>query len=438
MRRALATGLTLAAAVAAGCAERLTAPGQCPDFCPGGEIAVVDTILRDVVIDDSAFRGYVRPHEAGRLLVASLPSIESRALVLTTSIATTYTFAPDTTRNPIVGVDSVRLQLIMRPDTQPLRNLQLHLHRVPRTIDSSTTYGDVAPSFSDSLVRSISLDSLLALPEQEDTLLDANVRRDSVTGDYLRVDTTSQQIILNLKLDSAQVPLVEADSGRLGLGVRITADSLASTVLGSRESLAGMSVTWYLQVDSLQLDTVPRSAVAGTGFDSFVFDPPPAPIDSTLAVGGMPVARSLLRFALPPAIRDSAQIVRATLVLVPDQPPQGVPADSFVVAARRVLSDLGAKSPLAPLFAGDSSAVGTSWVRIGSTDTLRIGVTQMLRLWAADTTVPAAVMLQQSTAATAVLEGLSLVEIRFRPASDTAFRPALHLTYVPRFRFGVP
>jgi len=33
----------------AGCTEQITAPGVCPDFCPGGQIVVVDTIFGDII-----------------------------------------------------------------------------------------------------------------------------------------------------------------------------------------------------------------------------------------------------------------------------------------------------------------------------------------------------------------------------------------------------
>ena len=45
--------------------------------------------------------------------------------------------------------------------------------------------------------------------------------------------------------------------------------------------------------------------------------PPPT---SLLAVGGIPVSRSFIRFALPPFLRDSATIIRATLHLQADAP----------------------------------------------------------------------------------------------------------------------
>lgn len=420
-----------AALVLAACVERIAAPGRCPEFCPGSRLTVVDTVLRTVLGRDSAFRGYVRPHEASVTLAADLPGLRSWTVSKLRGIPHTYRFGTDTTQNPIVGVDSLRLEITLVHRDTAAHNLRLHLYRVLKTIDSATTYADLAPAFTDSLVRSVNVDSLLALPG----------RRDSVTGDSIAVDTTTRQTRILLMLDSAQAPYVQADSGVLAFGVGVSADSLASVALGSSRAGTGMRVTWYVRVDSLGRDTValPTPPTAGTDFDSFVFDPPPVPLDSTLAVGGIPAARSIVRASLPPAIRDSAQIIRATLVLVPDRPARGVPADSFLVVARRVVADLGAKSPLAvQQLPGDSSHAALAWVRIGSTDTVRIEMTAMVRFWAADTSAPAAFMLTQSTSPTSFAEGRTFAEIRFKPSSDAAFRPALVLTYVPRFRFGVP
>src|SRR3989449_9798904 len=115
-----------------------------------------------------------------------------------------------------------------------------------------------------------------------------------------------------------------------------------------------------------------------------VFDPPPPPLDSTLAVGGAPSARSILRVVLPRAIRDSSQIIRATLILVPAVPVKGAPSDSFVVEAHTVLADFGAKSPLVL----DATRTDTTFVRVGATDTVRIEVTNLLQFWTSDSTRP--------------------------------------------------
>src|ERR1041384_7985112 len=97
---------------------------------------------------------------------------------------------------------------------------------------------------------------------------------------------------------------------------------------------------------------------------------------SNLTVGGIPATRSLLRVAMPHGIRDSTQIVRATLYLVPVAPAFGTVADSFFVRAARVGAGPGEKSlSVADTFGVNSIALGA-----GASDTVRLEVTSLVRL----------------------------------------------------------
>ncbi len=382
-------------------------------------------MLQTVVQRDSAFRGFVRPHEASSLLAATLPGVvdTAAAILRTFPIGDSLVVESSTaTMGEIVGVDSLKLALtITRRDTSA-HNLTLVYYRLPLSIDSTTTFVGLAASWTDSL-RSLNVDSVYALAGHVDPL----------RGDSVFVDTTTHYVTVIAKLDSAMAPFVPADSGKVAFAVRVVAESRASIALGSVESGIGPRITWYAEVDSVGKDTVPRSASTGDRFDSFVFKLSPAvdtTLDSTLAVGGMPVARSIMRFALPRLIRDSVQISRATLVLVTARPPEGVPADSFTLSAHGVLADFSAKSPLSP----DPSRVATTRVHIGIArgDTVRIEMADILRSWQIDTLAPTALALRQ------IPEGTEFPEIRFEPSTNLALAPALHVTYVRRFPFGKP
>ena len=423
MRR---VALAALAAVTA-CTEDVTAPGHCPDFCPSGSITGVDTVLQTVVQRDSAFRGFVRPHEASSLLATNLPGvIDSRAIFLTLPIGDSLVVESGTgARGQIVGVDSLKLSVtITRRDTSA-HNLTLVYYRLPLDLDSTKTFADLAGAWTgtDSL-RSLNVDSVYALAGHVDLL----------RGDSVFVDTLTNRVTVIAKLDSASAPYVVADSGKAAFGVKVVADSRASIALGSVEAGLGPLLTWFAEADSVAKDTVPRSSTVGVRFDSFVFDllspSVDTTLDSTLAVGGMPVARSIMRFALPRAIRDSVQISRATLVLVTARPPEGVPADSFTLSAHGVLADFSAKSPLSP----DPSRVATTRVHIGIArgDTVRIEMADILRSWQIDTLAPTTLALRQ------VPEGTEFPEIRFEPSTNTGLAPALHVTYVRRFPFGKP
>jgi hypothetical protein len=414
-RRRLA--LVGAVLLVAACVERLTAPGHCPDYCPSGQISIVDTLLTTSINRDSSYRGYVLAYQAPLMLAAHLPgatdTLDGRPIFRINGYGRRFVLSAADTGD-ILGADSARLQVyVVRRDTAT-HNLRLQLYRLPFTIDTSSTFGSLAGPFTDSLLRTVNIDTLLAQPG----------RKDTVTGDSVVVDTVNHRLLVSLKLDTAAARYVGTDSGTVAYGIRIAADTLASIAFGKGD--VGPGLQWYLRVDSLGTPVARKPGLLGTALASFVFAPSPAPLDSTLAVGGVPSARSLLRVAVPKVIRDSSQIIRATLFLVPAVPARGAPADSFVIEARSVFADFGAKSPI-DLRVGD-----TTVIHVGATDTVKIEVTNLLQLWAADSTHPTVLVLRP------VREAQFLGEIRFYPSIAPAYRPTLQVTFARRFPFGVP
>ncbi|HVH69468.1 MAG TPA: hypothetical protein VM716_16505 [Gemmatimonadales bacterium] len=406
--RLFAIGATL---VAVACVEESVAPGRCPGFCPSGQIVVVDTVLRANISRDSAFRGYVTAFHATYMLAADLPGfVDSRPIFRVPGLGPRLSISTgDTSTGPILGADSARLQVVVVRRDTAAHNLTLRLYRLPITIDSTTTFGDLAGSFTDSLVRTINVDTLLARAGHKDT----------VTGDSVFVDTTTHILTFSLKLAPAAARYIAADSGKVAYGVRVSADSLASIALSR-----GVALQWFLQLDSLGVTVRRKASAVGANFTNFVFDPPAPPLDSTLVVGGVPSARSILRVTWPRVIRDSSQVIRGTLVLVSAAPVGGAPPDSFVLEARTVLSDFGAKSPL------DARFADTAVIHRGRRDTVAIEVTNILQAWALDTTAPTTFLLRSQT------EAQSFAEARFYPSLTAAFRPTLQVTFVRRFQFG--
>ena len=416
-RRRLA--LVGAVLLVAACVERLAAPGNCPDYCPSGQITIVDTLLTSSVHRDSSYRGYVLAYQSALMLAAHLPgptdTLDGRPIFRINGYgARMHISTADTSTGAILGADSARLQLYVVRRDSATRNLRLQLYRLPITIDTGTTFGALVTPFNDSLVRTVNIDTLLAQPG----------RKDTVTGDSVVVDSANHRLVLSLKLDTAAARYVPTDSGTVSYGIRIAADTLASIAFG--KGSFGPVLQWYLRADSLGTPVARKPAVLGAPLATFVFAPPPAPIDSTLAVGGVPSAHSLLRVALPKVIRDSSQIIRATLYLVPAVPARGTPADSFVVEARTALADFGAKSPI-NLLLGDSAMIHP-----GATATVKIEVTNLVQQWAVDSTRPTVLVLRPER------EAQAFGEIRFYPSVATALRPTLQITFVRRFPFGAP
>jgi len=415
--------------VLGACTEQVTAPGVCPDFCPGGQIAVVDTIFTDVIHRDSSFSGYVEGFQGEALPVTDLPGvIDSRAIFRMTTMFTRVTNkAGDTTTYPIT-VDSARLRFdIVHRDTNAT-NLWVKLYRVPIDIDSTTTFAQLVPSFTDSIVDSVNLSALLSAPPIFDTatlrIWGDTIQTDSA-GHILQVGNSDSTLILYVDLDTTQARFVEADSGKVAFGVRVAGDSLASIALGSMDGGRGARIQWFFTYPDTAAAPKDSSALRAALFDSFVLNPPTPPLDSNLAVGGVPSTRSLLRVTIPEVLRDSADVVRATLILVPVGPVPGAAGDSFQIVAHPVLADLSAKSPLGVIAA-------KKVIHVNAADTVRMEVTDLVRAWAQDTTAATALMLGQ------VPEASSYSQIRFYSTRAPAFRPALHVTYVRRYVFGSP
>jgi hypothetical protein len=415
-RRADARCAALCVAVLlTACSENLTAPGSCPEFCSTSSLSLVDTVLPAAIGQDSSFGrpiGYVSPYNSPDLPAVSVPGRESRPIFRTIPVPARVPVLADTTTGAVIGVDSVRLTLTITHRDTAAHNLTLSLYPLPLAIDSTTAFHDLDGPFAGTPVRSLNVDSLLAQPGL----------RNPATRDSAIVDTVNHRITLSIGLDSAQVPFVIADSGTLALGIRVSANSRASVTLGSLENTGlGPLVTWFLKVDSLGHGVVHRTRLAEPSFDSFVFDPPPQPLGSLLVVGGVPAARIVLRMALPPVIRDSSRVVRATLEFVAAAQLEGSAADSFAVVAHPVIEDFGAKSPL------NVTNVDTTWISIAAIDTVRIDVTNVLAFWATDSVAPTTLELRQ------VPEGAEFAELRLHSSGDVAQRPALHITYAPRY-----
>lgn len=404
--------------VLTACSELLTAPGSCPDFCSSNALSLVDTVLAGAIVQDSSFGrpvGYVNPQSAPALAAVSAPGRESRPIFRTVAIPARLVLGGDTTTGPVIGVDSLRLTLTITHRDTATHNLTLSLYALPLTIDSTTALHDLDASFAAAPVRSLNVDSLLAKPGL----------RDSTTGDSAIVDDANNRVTLLIGLDSAQAPLVPADSGMLAFGVRVAANTSARVTLASVEFqqvlTLGPAVTWFLKVDSLGLQVIHRTRPAQPTFDSFVFDPPAPPIGSSLVVGGVPAARTMLRMVLPRAIRDSSRVVRATLEFVAAAPLEGGAADSFPIFASPVIADFGAKSPL------NFTHTDTTWIAIGPIDTVRLDVTNVLGFWAMDSTQQTTLMLRQ------VPEGATFAELRLHSSLDVTQAPRLHITYAPRY-----
>lgn len=397
--------LGLVAALAlAGCQEKLTAPADCPALCPGGSSQVFDEVISPIPGADSSFRGYVPPYSAAALLVSNgFDGFETRSLMRFSPRSDTVVVR-DTARTYVIDSVALGLNLVARDTTLP--DLRILLYRLPRSIDTTTTYAAVDPAFvPGNLVRTIIV---------PDTLKRGGIRT-VFSGPEL-----------------AAIAIPPSDSGVLALGVRIDSPDTTGIRLGSSASGIGGVFLTYATLDVPDTGTAKlRTFSLAATFNSYVTPPQPEPDTTLLALGGEPSARALLRFELPAHIRDSANLVRATLELTPVTPVSGLPTDPVRLQARAVLADLGAKSPV-------NSAAGrvpTDTIQPGATS-VELEAVRVVELWLGENATPAAMVL----ALAPDLEGASFSQPVFYStrAADPALRPRLRISYLRAFPFENP
>lgn len=378
-----------------GCTEHLTTPGTCPTYCPGGQAVFRDTTLTAVQFGDSSFSGYLEAASLTSVLASSGGVYGQNVGVIRFLSRGDSVTVSDTNR--AFTLDSVTLELGLQTRDTTVSNFVLQIYRLPRTVDSTSSYAAVTALMTpDNLIMEI--------PEPvtyRTGLIDVTLRGDTL----------------------ARVAFAPADSSQLQIGVRVRADAPTAARIGTPASgTFAPLMTSYVHavgvVDSLQPQSLGR--IAGAYFTlSAAATAPPATL---LAVGGIPVQRSFIRFTLPPYLRDSATIIRATLHLQADAPVIGIPADTALLVAASVLTDFGAKSPVF------SSPFATTPMLSG-TSTADLEVSSLVQLWQGTTGAPSIIRLALAQ------EGGTFSFPLFRSTRSASGAPTLRITYRPPFAF---
>jgi hypothetical protein len=393
--------VALVVAVAA-CQERLASPADCPNLCPGS-FDVRDTILYPLSETEATFTGYLRAGQGSSLRVSyQLPVSEDRAL---------FRFGPRPDSFIINGagrtytVDSVGLELSLLFRDSMVPGLKLYLYRLPAAVDSLTTFAEVDGAF----VPSAIIDSFLV----DDSVL------------------TRRFTTILKGPDLAKIAIPPADSGVLAFGVQVRASAPTGVRIGSASSGASTpTFRSYVTVpDTINDTTLARTLTPSVRFNTFVSQAP-LPVDqSVLTLGGAPSSRAIVRFPWPALLKDSAQLIRATLELVPVVPFDGLPNDSAFVIARPVLADLGGKSSTA----SDVQFAGVGGFLPGDTTTLGLEVRRAVLSWQGDSPLPPMFMLMMFPEAST----FSVARLG-SSQSPQALQPRLRVTYTLTYPFGKP
>ncbi len=393
--------LLLGVAGVAGCSERLTAPGDCPGNCPAEHLLVRDTVIP--AERDSTYAGFVSSSQGIRLLLSDgFDGAQSIGVVRFARALDSISYQ-DTLR--AAERDSVILSLTVLGRDPAATGLTLDVFRLPAAIalDSNTTYADVAGALT------------------EDHRLGTIALPDDLTSGSVRLRFAGA--------DLAKVAFAPADSNVLRLAYRLNSPTPSGVAIGSAGAgTAGPEFISWLRAalpDTTVVQEIPRIVL----FNATLTDAPMAPPGSdTLVAGGLPSARSILRFSVPQRITDSAEIVRATLILVPVQPVRAITGDTTLLDIEGVFSDLGPKSPRIQTAA---ELITTHELHAGDSDSLALDVTSVARLWNSADGIPSSLILALTPEASTF--GLA----HFGSSRTPGARPAIRITYALPYPFEV-
>jgi hypothetical protein len=390
-----------ACVVAAGgllaCQDSITAPGACPQFCPQGEIAIVDTLLPNSTTPLGSYDGYRLPHESDQMQVVGPGGpAESRALIVFYRFGNVLSTSDTTVKDSIFRTDSIRfaLNVVGRTD---VAGLTLALHAIPIVTDSTATFASTAPYFADS-----TLIATLPLP---DSLTNGQVSATVVPGalaHYL------------------------ADNTQIGIGISIASPQPAFVSLATADTIPPARVIRFVQVDTSDASKlVTRADTETIYFHTFVADTAKLPAPQGLVVGGMQAARAFMQLNVPQQLLDSTLIIRATLLLPPVTATFGAPGDTIHLRVQELGADFGPKSPLVTL---STDTTRTGAVAVGSSDTVRVDITDVLRAWHTNSALPHNVMLR------VIPEAGSIGWVELAPSDTSVLRGTLRITYGLPFR----
>lgn len=390
--------LVLGVVLAVACRDDLNAPVDCPALCPGGQPPVLEAVIAARDSSDSSFVGYVPAGLGISLRVSNgLPVSEDRAIVQ-------FAPRPDTVVVSDSGhhfvIDSVAFGLTLQARDTLVDSLRFLIYRLPIGIDTTTTFADIAPN-----------------------LVPANVVDTIFVPDSVKAGVI-QSVLSGAEL--ARVAIPAGDSGKFAIAVALEAGAPTGARLASIAATGSPRMTTYVTVDSVSDSTKQKQIINRfPAFASYVSQVPLPLNDDLLSVGGGPSHRARLKFDLPLNLRDSVTILRATLELTPNSTILGLPNDPAVLQAIGVIGDLGAKSPIITT----GNTIGLKSVDNGTTGTVEIDVTRLIRAWQGKNGLPPVLFIAIAP------EAATFTQPVFKSTRSASGAPQLRITYYEKFPF---
>lgn len=396
MRRLAPLSLATAVAVLASCTERLTTPADCPDQCPGNSLIVRDTVIEAIFDLDSTYTGYIRATDIPALLVSNgLGAGDARAWATFPRRADSV-FLDGLQHKLTVDSAAIAFNVIGRDSS--VHGTQLVVHRISPDIDTTITFAE----------------------------LEAQLTPASVLGTIAINDTGTARLVF-AGADLHLIDVFEADSFRLGIGLSLTAPSptgirLASLNFASRPP----AMTLYGRIEIADTARQRQTLTATADSANYVINAPVPPGQQLIFLGGKSGSRAILRFTPPPALKDSAIILRATLELTPAGPLPGLRNDPASLEIRGVLADVGAKSPY---LAGLGRSVP---IPVDSTGVQIIDIREIVGTWFVEGAPPSALVIGINP------EGGSFARPAYFSSRSATGRPRIRITYALPSRPGTP
>lgn len=414
------------AAALGACTEDLEVGESCPLLCPGQDIVIRDTVLEPAYVLDTTLVGFpIQGLESPLLLADRGDTLDVRAVIRFDSLVRNYLPIGGDTAEPVTFVDSAVLSFRLTPTSVAVPtsfNVEAY------DVDSA----DLADSLPAQLIPLFTPERLLG-------------------GVRIAGATFTDSVRVRLPLDGPKLAAIVSDPARrLRIGLKLTATNGAELLLTPYfPGGDGAALEYRVDPDTLVPKVIglqpssltpPRPGfVAGDFVDySLVVNAPNLEAPGTFRVGGLPGARTYMRFDLPTWLTDSVAVLRARLELTQDPIPNvgqdTVTLLTHLVVANNTVTDLRRAATL--LTAGN---LFTDALRLVPSDsgTRFLEINGLLRQWALlppGGQVPTALVLRSNT------EGSSMLALRFfgNAAVDPARRPRLRISYTPNKVFGRP
>jgi hypothetical protein len=393
-------------------------------LCPQEGVTLRDTVIQAVEFDTTVTG--IPPIGSEEFLILASHRDSLGTSILDTRVIVRYdtiigTFSHGSIDSAITRVDSAYIRTILVVDSlnKPTAPVTIELYDVDTTA-TDTVASVLLPLFRpDRLIKSTTLS-----PE--------------ALKDTLKLDISNSVVLDRI-----------ARGAHLRVGMRLVSEKSAELRLQSTTTGAGPTLSFRVSPDSAvarrEVSPVSQTPLA-TPFvasrlsDFMILAAGSATTPSTLlAVGGLPVRRSFLRFNLPSDIVDSSTIVRATLLLHQRPTPLGVRRSDTVnvfpvaIVAAPTVTDVVTSLSF-------STALGQLGLRPTPTTPADSGVKEfevvaLLRAWKGlSPTANSRIMALESAEENQTSGSITF----FSSRAAAPLRPRLQITYVPRASYGVP